>query len=73
MVTDNWLTLAIKCLTLINSRANCVNVLVTTTQLIHAVAKILLFGLGGIFPIENVYSATKTGKIFSAVTDYVTS
>ncbi|XP_072397368.1 protein phosphatase EYA2 [Diabrotica undecimpunctata] len=61
-VTDNWLTLANKCLTLINSRTNCVNVLVTTTQLIPALAKILLFGLGGVFPIENIYSATKIGK-----------
>lgn len=61
-VTDNWLTLANKCLTLINSRTNCVNVLVTTTQLIPALAKILLFGLGGVFPIDNIYSATKIGK-----------
>ncbi|CAG9813699.1 unnamed protein product, partial [Phaedon cochleariae] len=61
-VTDNWLTLANKCLTLINSRSNCVNVLVTTTQLIPALAKILLFGLGGVFPIDNIYSATKIGK-----------
>ncbi|XP_023721492.1 eyes absent homolog 2 isoform X2 [Cryptotermes secundus] len=61
-MTDNWLTLAIKCLTLINSRSNCVNVLVTTTQLVPALAKVLLFGLGGIFPIENIYSATKIGK-----------
>lgn len=62
-VTDNWLTLANKCLTLINSRTNCVNVLVTTTQLIPALAKILLFGLGGVFPIDNIYSATKIGKL----------
>lgn len=61
-VTDNWLTLANKCLTLINSRSNCVNVLVTTTQLIPALAKVLLFGLGGVFPIDNIYSATKIGK-----------
>nr|CAD7424519.1 unnamed protein product [Timema monikensis] len=61
-ITDNWLTLAIKCLTLINSRSNCVNVIVTTTQLVPALAKVLLFGLGGIFPIENIYSATKIGK-----------
>lgn len=60
-VTDNWLTLANKCLTLINSRSNCVNVLVTTTQLIPALAKVLLFGLGGVFPIDNIYSATKIG------------
>jgi eyes absent family protein 1 len=61
-VTDNWLTLANKCLTLINSRTNCVNVLVTTTQLIPALAKVLLFGLGGVFPIDNIYSATKIGE-----------
>ncbi|PSN54252.1 Eyes absent 1 [Blattella germanica] len=62
-MTDNWLTLAIKCLTLINSRSNCVNVLVTTTQLVPALAKVLLFGLGGIFPIENIYSATKIALV----------
>lgn len=61
-VTDNWLTLANKCLTLINSRSNCVNVLVTTTQLVPALAKVLLFGLGGVFPIDNIYSATKIGR-----------
>jgi len=44
------------------ARSNCVNVLVTTTQLVPALAKVLLFGLGGIFPIENIYSATKIGK-----------
>jgi eyes absent homolog 2 len=42
-------------------RENCVNVLVTTTQLVPALAKVLLFGIGGVFPIENIYSATKTG------------
>lgn len=61
-VTENWLTLANKCLTLINSRSNCVNVLVTTTQLVPALAKVLLFGLGGVFPIDNIYSATKIGN-----------
>ncbi|RWS23971.1 eyes absent 3-like protein [Leptotrombidium deliense] len=41
---------------------NCINVLVTTTQLSPALAKILLYGLGPIFPIENIYSSTKVGK-----------
>lgn len=36
--------------------------LVTTTQLIPALAKVLLYGLGSVFPIENIYSATKTGS-----------
>lgn len=38
------------------------NILVTTTQLIPALAKVLLYGLGIVFPIENIYSATKIGK-----------
>nr|SVE92913.1 EOG090X0398 [Moina brachiata] len=61
-LTDNWLTLVTKCLELINSRPNCVNVLVTTTQLVPALAKVALYGLGGVFDIENIYSATKIGK-----------
>ncbi|XP_052216063.1 eyes absent homolog 2-like isoform X2 [Dreissena polymorpha] len=61
-LTDNWLTLALKSLSIINSRSNCVNVLVTTTQLVPALAKTLLYGLGGVFSIDNVYSATKIGK-----------
>ncbi|KAG9353381.1 hypothetical protein JZ751_017976 [Albula glossodonta] len=62
VLTDLWLTQALKALALINSRPNCVNVLVTTTQLIPALSKVLLYGLGAAFPIENIYSATKTGK-----------
>ncbi|XP_067140082.1 eyes absent homolog 1-like isoform X1 [Centruroides vittatus] len=61
-LTDSWLTLALKCLSIIHSRSNCVSVLVTTTQLVPALAKVLLYGLGGVFPIENMYSATKIGK-----------
>ncbi|XP_034389549.1 eyes absent homolog 2 isoform X2 [Cyclopterus lumpus] len=62
VLTDLWLTQALKALAVINSRPNCVNVLVTTTQLIPALSKVLLYGLGSAFPIENIYSATKTGK-----------
>ncbi|XP_063310146.1 eyes absent homolog 3 isoform X2 [Pelobates fuscus] len=61
-LTDGWLGTALKCLLLIQSRKNCVNVLITTTQLVPALAKVLLYGLGEIFPIENIYSATKIGK-----------
>ncbi|KAK7502127.1 hypothetical protein BaRGS_00006491 [Batillaria attramentaria] len=43
-LTDQWLTLALKSLSIINSRSNCVNVLVTTTQLVPAMAKVLLYG-----------------------------
>lgn len=88
VLTDLWLTQALKALALINARLvavaiprcfcqspnssnisvlsccrpNCVNVLVTTTQLIPALSKVLLYGLGAAFPIENIYSATKTGE-----------
>ncbi|XP_018787158.1 PREDICTED: developmental protein eyes absent isoform X1 [Bactrocera latifrons] len=61
MATDNWASLATKCLNMIAQRENCVNVLVTQTQLAPALAKVLLFGLGGIFSIENIYSAHKIG------------
>ncbi|XP_041096466.1 eyes absent homolog 3 isoform X2 [Polyodon spathula] len=62
VVTDSWLGTALKSLLLIQSRGKCVNVLVTTTQLVPALAKVLLYGLGEVFPIENIYSATKIGK-----------
>lgn len=64
MSTDSWLTMAIKCLTMIDQRPNCVNVLVTSNQLVAALAKVLLFGLAQIFPAENIYSANKIGKRF---------
>ncbi|XP_026535248.1 eyes absent homolog 3 isoform X1 [Notechis scutatus] len=62
VLTDSWLGTALKSLLLIQSRRNCVNVLITTTQLVPALAKVLLYGLGEVFPIENIYSATKIGK-----------
>lgn len=43
-------------------RGKCMNVLVTTTQLVPALAKVLLYGLGDIFPVDNIYSATKIGN-----------
>jgi eyes absent family protein 1 len=61
-LTDNWHTLAHQSLSIVKSRPTNVNVLVTTTQLVPALAKLLLYGLGGVFDIENIYSATKIGK-----------
>jgi eyes absent family protein 1 len=61
-LTDNWLSIAHQSLSIIKSRPTNVNVLVTTTQLVPALAKLLLYGLGGVFDIENIYSATKIGK-----------
>lgn len=62
MLTDNWLTMTLKCLAMIAQRPNCVNVLVTNNQLVAALAKVLLFGLGQMFPVENIYSTNKIGK-----------
>lgn len=64
IATDSWHSLTLKCLNMIAERENCVNVLVTTTQLVPALAKVLLFGFGQIFPIENIYSANKIGMLF---------
>lgn len=60
--TDNWSALTIECLNMICQRENCINVLVTNTQLVPAISKVLLFGLGHVFQIENIYSSTKIGK-----------
>lgn len=62
MLTDNWLTMTLKCLAVIAQRQNCVNILVTNNQLVAALSKVLLFGLGQIFPVENIYSTNKIGK-----------
>uniref|UniRef100_UPI00358FCB6E eyes absent homolog 1-like n=1 Tax=Myxine glutinosa TaxID=7769 RepID=UPI00358FCB6E len=71
-LTESWLTIALKSLSIVHSRlcdtrklyvpsrGSSVNVLVTTTQLVPAISKLLLYGLGEVFPIENIYSASKT-------------
>lgn len=56
-----------KCLSMIAQRENCVNVLVTNTQLVPAIAKVLVFGLAQIFPIENIYSTNKIGKNYNQI------
>ena len=38
------------------------NVLVTSTQLVPALSKLLLYGIGNVFNVENIYSATKIGE-----------
>jgi eyes absent family protein 1 len=61
-ITDNWHTLAHKSLSIVKSRPTNVNVLVTQTQLVPALSKLLLYGFGDVFEIENIFSATKIGK-----------
>ncbi|XP_028966593.1 eyes absent homolog 2 [Galendromus occidentalis] len=60
--TDKWLTHAQMCIDLINRRSKCINVLVSSNQLVVTLSKVLIFGLGELFPIENVYSAHKISK-----------
>lgn len=61
-ISDAWHTLAIKCINTINRRSNSLNVLVTSSHLIPTLAKCILFDLSSVFPIENIYSASKDGK-----------
>ena len=42
-------------------RNNCVNILVTNSQLVPTVSKALLYGLGSAFEVDNIYSAAKIG------------
>ncbi|KAF6029913.1 EYA4 [Bugula neritina] len=43
-------------------RKNCLNILVTSSQLVPTISKTLLYGLSGAFEIENIYSSAKIGK-----------
>ncbi|CAF4854429.1 unnamed protein product [Rotaria sp. Silwood1] len=43
-------------------KKNCINVLVTTCPLVQGLSKVLLYGLGSVFDVENIYSATKIGR-----------
>ncbi|VDP96270.1 unnamed protein product [Trichobilharzia regenti] len=63
ILTDHWLSLATKATEKIANRDDSVNILVTTTQFIPSLAKILLYGYGNSFRIENIYSATKVGRL----------
>lgn len=60
--SDNWYSMAMKCLNTTMTRPNCVNVIVTQTQLVASLTKVLLFGLAPTFDVENIYSAAKCGK-----------
>ena len=51
-----------QCLSILSARTNCVNIIVTQTQLVAALTKVLLFGLGPVFSVDNIYSAAKIGK-----------
>ena len=64
-----------KCLSAVSNRDDVsANVIVTNSQLIAALVKLLLNGLAKFFPVQNVYSSSKVGKvsgvlIFGILTD----
>ena len=62
LLFQNWYSMAMKCLNTTMTRPNCVNVIVTQTQLVASLTKVLLFGLAPTFDVENIYSAAKCGK-----------
>ena len=64
---QNWYSYAMKCLNTTMARPNCVNVIVTQTQLVPSFLKVLLFGMGPIFEVENIYSAAKIGSKFISI------
>ena len=39
------------------------NILVTSSQLVPTISKTLLYGLSGVFDIDNIYSAAKIGEL----------
>lgn len=39
-IFQRWLTLALGCLNILNARPNCVNIIVTQTQLVAALTKV---------------------------------
>ncbi|OWA50495.1 Eyes absent-like protein 1 [Hypsibius exemplaris] len=59
---NHWSSIAIKCLGIISRRTKSTNVLVTNNQLVAGISKVLLFGLGPLFPVDNIYSSTKVGR-----------
>eukprot|EP00123_Amoebidium_parasiticum_P015552 comp23029_c1_seq2/m.36803 comp23029_c1_seq2/g.36803 ORF comp23029_c1_seq2/g.36803 comp23029_c1_seq2/m.36803 type:complete len:193 (-) comp23029_c1_seq2:625-1203(-) len=62
--TDGWPTvsgLVLQAAT--QSDNNSINVIVTTTELLPALAKVLLFRLGEYFPPDLIYSSKPAGKL----------
>jgi len=63
-LTERWVSDgSMKCLSAVSNRDDVsANVIVTNSQLIAALVKLLLNGLAKFFPVQNVYSSSKVGK-----------
>lgn len=60
--TNGWINYGQECLKTIVQRERSINILVSDAQLGVTLSKVLAFGLGPSFPIENIYSSNKIGK-----------
>ncbi|XP_027197901.2 eya transcriptional coactivator and phosphatase 2 [Dermatophagoides pteronyssinus] len=62
LFSKNWIHSAMKTLSFIKTRSNCLNVLISSSPLIYTLTKLLIFQLGPYFSIGNIYSCSKTSK-----------
>ena len=60
--TNDWIEYGQKCLKAVLQRPRSINILVADDQLNVTLSKLLAFGLGPLFPIENIYSSKKIGR-----------
>ena len=62
IITENWMTVAYNCLTMISKRPKNKNIIVSSSQLIHTLSKLLVHKISKFFDIKDIYSASKIGK-----------
>ncbi|UXI16852.1 DNA repair protein [Sarcoptes scabiei] len=62
LYSKDWIQPALKALSFIKTRTDCLNVIISSSPLIFTLSKILMFNLGPYFSISNVYSCSKTSK-----------
>ncbi|BHF76285.1 Eyes absent 1 [Sparganum proliferum] len=64
-LTRGWRNRLRHILEVISARSTCRNVLISSSPLLLTFTRLLLYGLGTVFPARNVYAANKVGKPFS--------
>eukprot|EP01134_Creolimax_fragrantissima_P006957 CFRG6957T1 len=60
--SEGWMSVAIMVLELISKRNDTVNVMVTSSQLIPAISKTILFNLSKYFAFDCIYTSRSQGK-----------
>ncbi|KNC75201.1 hypothetical protein SARC_12269 [Sphaeroforma arctica JP610] len=61
-LSGNWMTLADLILSTTTARKNSVNVMVTSSQLIPAMSKVMLYSLTNHFAADSIYASRVVGK-----------